>query len=153
MKNRATLAVALLALVVAASGTAVAANRYLITSTKQIKPSVMKAIIGRLPVSPLEYLEGPTTVVPPGEVGAARSECPSYSHAISAGGTGSVAGIDAMGIAPGGTFIIIANTTSIPLEIKALAVCAPVGGAVVSSHSHALAQREAAALARIRRER
>jgi len=39
--------VACLALFVASTGTSIAASHYLITSTKQIKPSVLKSLKGR----------------------------------------------------------------------------------------------------------
>lgn len=153
MKNRATTAVAVLALTIAVGGTAAAANHYVITSARQIKPSAIRAIVGHTPVAPLEYLEGPVSIIPPGEVGAAKADCPSYSHAVSAAGDGGIAGIADLGIGQTGAFVIVANQTPIPVEIKAEVVCAPVGGAIVSSHGRGLAQREAAALARIRRLR
>jgi hypothetical protein len=45
--SRRAMAVALLALFIAIGGTAVAANHYLITSTGQIKPSVLKKLNGK----------------------------------------------------------------------------------------------------------
>lgn len=58
----AAMVVALVALFVALGGTGLAASRYLITSTKQIKPSVLRSLHGR------EGQEGPQG--PQGNTGA-----------------------------------------------------------------------------------
>jgi len=84
--------VALLALFIALGGTAIAAHRFLITSTKQISPKVLKSLRGRTgPQGPrgLQGLQGATGATgPTGAAGApgAAGTALAYAH-IFAGGT------------------------------------------------------------------
>jgi hypothetical protein len=115
---------ALLALFFALGGTAIAARHYLITSTSQIKPSVLKALKGKVgsagpqgpmgqqgpagpagatgpqgPAGPVNLsgirsVEGPVVEVPTGTVEGATAFCPAGTRAISGGGSGGISGID-----------------------------------------------------------
>ena len=106
---------AALALFLALGGTAVAARHYLITSTRQIKPSVLHALYGaRGPAGPpgpsgpagapgtpgapgprgeaapnqlssLTIVHAPDTKVSPGKEATSVATCPSGSHAVSGG--------------------------------------------------------------------
>ncbi|MFI4977498.1 MAG: hypothetical protein ACHQC8_02290 [Solirubrobacterales bacterium] len=164
-------AISLLALFFALGGTAIAAKHYLITSTSQIKPSVLKQLHGKAgetgpagaagaagpagpqgsqgPAGPsnlsgLTSVTGPTIEVPVGKVEGAEATCPAGSHAVSGGGSGSIAGIDVseMGTGHQSWFIIIYNESAITLKIHAEAQCAGAGQAVAASvgrstHAHA----------------
>jgi hypothetical protein len=113
-----------LALFFALGGTAIAAKHYLIMSTSQIKPSVLKQLHGKAgepgaagatgpqgpagpqgpggpqgPAGPsnlsaLTTVIGPTVEVPAGKVGGAEATCPAGSRAVSGGGFASIAGLD-----------------------------------------------------------
>ncbi|MFI4985162.1 MAG: hypothetical protein ACHQAV_04140 [Solirubrobacterales bacterium] len=115
--------IALLALFFALGGSALATSHYLITSTSQIKPSVLKKLKGSAglagpagaqgpaggtgvqgpagaqgPAGPsnlsgLAVVNGATVEVEPGKVGGALAFCPAGSRAVSGGGNGSIAGI------------------------------------------------------------
>ena len=141
--------IASLALFFALGGTAIAAKHYLITSTKQIKPSVLKQLHGAQgpqgPAGPqgaagpsnlsaLTSITGPTVEVPKGEVGSAKAVCPAGSHAISGGGSGGIAGIAVSEMETNHQewFIIIANSTSITVKIHAEVQCAGAGQAVAA---------------------
>lgn len=152
----ATTIIAVLALVLALGGTAVASG-YLITSLGQIKPSVRQALKGnRGPrgfAGPrgLQGLQGPqgnpgllglTTVdgavltYPPGGFGAPPdANCPAGEYVVGTGFNGpfnAVGGfVQAYGTFVGGFF---ENGSSIPIEGNVQAICARVPpGATVSS--------------------
>ena len=148
--------IASVALFFALGGSALAAHHFLITSTKQIKPSVLKALRGnRGPagaqgspgasgppgpaatsvLSALTTVDSPEVEVPAGEVGGAEAICPAGSRAVSGGGSGSIAGIAASEIETNHQdwFIVVANQTSITIKIHAEAECAAVGQAVSAS--------------------
>jgi hypothetical protein len=156
--------VASLALFVALGGSAAAASHYLITSTSQIKPSVMKKLKGNAgangavgstgptgatgpqgpqgPAGPsnlsaLTTVIGPTVEVLAGKVGGAEAACPAGSRAVGGGGDASIAGIvdSEMETSHTSWFIIIVNQTSITLKIHASVQCAGAGQAVAASLS------------------
>jgi hypothetical protein len=119
-----TAIIASLALFFALGGTAVAASHYLITSTSQIKPTVLSKLKGKPgpqgpagPAGPqgaggsqgavgpqgpagLSNLSAITTVVGPtvevenDKVEATGAECPAGDRAVSGGGYGSISGLD-----------------------------------------------------------
>lgn len=136
-----------------------AAHHYLITSTSQIKPSVLTKLKGNAgrngaagaagtpgaqgpqgPAGPttlsaLTVVNGPTISVPTGEVKGASAICPAGTRAVSGGGNSSISGIDDDQTATerGGWFIIIDNETGISLNINAQVLCAGAGQAVAAS--------------------
>jgi hypothetical protein len=75
--------VALIALFFAIGGSAFAASHYLITSTAQIKPSVVRAIRGQVVI-----VHGPLEAVAPSSVGVSIATCPSGYIATSGGYSG-----------------------------------------------------------------
>lgn len=155
-------ALSALALFFALGGTAIAAHHYLITSTSQIKPSVLKKLKGNTgqngvqgpqgtpgpagvpgPAGPsnlsaLTTVIGPTVEVPVGEVGGAEAVCPAGSRAVSGGGYGGIAGIAAseMETTHQSWFIVIANQTLITVKIHASVECAGAGQAVAARAPH-----------------
>jgi hypothetical protein len=162
--------IASVALFVALGGSATAAGHYFITSTNQIKPSVLKKLKGNAgangatgqtgatgatgaqgpqgPAGPsnLSTLTGvtsPEVEVPTGEVKGVSAFCPAGFHAVSGGGYGSIAGIEVseMGTGHQSWFIIISNKTGITLKITAEAQCAGAGQAVAASVPRAIHAR------------
>jgi hypothetical protein len=146
---------ACLALFFAVGGTAVAARHYLITSTGQIKPSVLKALRGKAgapgtqgaagapgppgPAGPssvgaITDVIGPTVSVGPEEVGGAEAACPPGMRVIGGGGSGGIAGLGVSEAESGrgDWFVIVTNTTLITVSIHAEALCAPAGQAVAA---------------------
>ena len=92
---------ATLALVFAMSGGAYAASRVLITSTNQIKPSVLKQLKGRAGSNGAQGLTGPSG--PAGAVGAAGATGPAGATGAT-GLTGAAGATGATGKeGPGGT--------------------------------------------------
>jgi hypothetical protein len=75
--------IAIVALFVALGGSAVAANRYIITSPSQIKPGVISAVAkeARLVISPQ------TTINPGQTAGVAAANCAEDEHLVSGGYT------------------------------------------------------------------
>ncbi len=136
--------IALLALFFALGGSAVAAGRYLITSTGQIKPSVLSRLRGPS-LSQLIEVAAPAGSIAPGEVGGSHATCPEGFRAISGGGTGSVAGLatSEMTADHRSWFVLAANTTPIATKIQAFVYCAGEGRAVAASNTaHGRAVRE-----------
>jgi len=112
--------IACVALCLSLGGTAIAAGGYLITSTSQIQPNVLRKLRGHSgpagkqgsqgptgpagpagptgptgPAGPanltaLTIVEGPRTFVPSGEVESAVAFCPAGQHAVSGGGFNSI---------------------------------------------------------------
>jgi hypothetical protein len=170
-----TAIIAGLALFIALGGSAAAARHYLVTSTSQIKPSVLKKLKGNAgaqgaagqtgaagatgpqgPAGPsnlsaLTTVIGPTVEVPAGKVGAAEAVCPAGSRAVSGGGEASIAGIAGSEMETSHTswFIIMVNETGIVLKIHAAVQCAGAGQAVaanVSRPTHARLDQRVAEL-------
>jgi hypothetical protein len=174
--------VAWVALFVALGGTSAAATRYVITSTKQIKPTVLRKLHGArgragpagapgpqgppgpaasvysLSLRGLSTVTGPAVTVGPGAVESATALCPSGTRAISGGGSGGITDINIseMQASHLGWFIVVVNRTPIKVQIHAQAQCSGTGQAVAASASpaaRATATREAeAAAGRLRRE-
>lgn len=112
--------VATVALVFAMSGGALAAAHYLITSTSQIKPSVLRTLKPRITT-----VESPMTSVQPDTVETVPASCPSGSTAVGGGGLGP-GGIAASEPTPGnrGWFIIVNNLSpTAPIHVHADAEC------------------------------
>jgi hypothetical protein len=128
-----------IAVFLALGGTAIAGSRYIITSTNQIKPSVLSAL--HSPLGNLTFAEGPkryagqytnvdsTATCPRGGVsiaGGYYSEGPPGSHVF----------IDAPnGLHAWGTDIT--NFDPQTAMVQAVVICAPAGRAVVASHGPA----------------
>jgi len=142
--------IATLALVLALGGSALAAKHYIITSTGQIKPNVIKKLRGRRgapgpqgPAGPsilstLVTVNGPKVSVPAHEAGSSIATCPAGAHAVSGGGsaiTGQGNGLAAseMSADHGDWFTVVGNTSSIAGETQAVVYCSTAGQAVASS--------------------
>lgn len=153
--------IALVALFVALGGTSIAASRYVITSTSQIKPSVRKALRGPTPASPsLTYLStvnSPAVPVAAGTVGSATATCPAGTRAVSGGGTGSVADIAASVMVEHNSWLlIVVNTTPITVEIRAQVQCAGASTAIaagVRKPPASVAREIAAAVAKVKADK
>jgi hypothetical protein len=121
------LVVACLALFVALSGTAIAASRYIITSTSQIMPSVRSAIGAPGPDVMLSSAE---VSVQPGTIGAASANCPASEHIVTGGYAGEL-GPGALVIKnePRGSHgwsVLIDNRHATAVsKVRAQALCAP----------------------------
>lgn len=74
--------IACLALFVALGGTAMAASRHVITSTSQIKASVLHAIVAP---GPDVLIHGSVVNVGPGKHGALTAQCPGGDHLVTGG--------------------------------------------------------------------
>jgi hypothetical protein len=134
-------------LFVALGGTAIAAKRYLITSTSQIKPSVLTAIRGQtVAAGHTTVVVGPTAVAGPFQVARSEAPCPAGYSALS-GGYQSV-GPDAKVFVnepmnpPNGWVASISNPspTGASAEVNALAICAPAGKVVAARRQHGNSQ-------------
>lgn len=163
--------IAFIALFFAVSGSAVAARRYLITSTQQVKPSVLKRLHGPAgpqgspgPVGPqgpagptnlasLTAVSGPINPIAYGGVSNSVATCPAGAHVVSGG----VFAVTLNGAATSSAttdqqswFAVAANTyNSSGASVQAVAYCATAGQAVAASApraAHARAVREADAL-------
>ena len=166
MSKGSTIALAVVAVFLALGGTAIAGSHYIISSTSQIKPSVLRRLHGREgapgpagpvgppgPAGPVA-LSGITEVVGPKEligeeVGSSLALCPAGTHAVSGGGAAiTLDGMAASEMSAGhqGWFVIAAGT-SFNSTVQAVAYCAGAGQAVAASRPRA----DAATLEQIRR--
>jgi hypothetical protein len=128
--------IALVALFFALGGSAVAASRYLITSTSQIKPSVLKTIRGA--PGRLLVVRGPLVTIQPSSVGVSEANCPS-GYDIVSGGYSAVLGVggDVNQNEPVSAYSwwagVSTRLSSERATVGAVALCAPAGQAVTAS--------------------
>jgi hypothetical protein len=154
----------LLALFFALGGTAIGAKHYLITSTSQIKPSVLKALQGKRgpqgpagtngangangaqgPAGPsnlsaLTLVEGPKNFIGAGEIEGSEAFCPAGQHVVSGGGaqiTGKPGLVDDQQESHTAWFVIGNNTGTLGGTIQAFAYCSGAGQAVAASRNTA----------------
>jgi hypothetical protein len=128
-------AIALVALTVALGGTAIAASHYVITSTSQIKPSVLRAIRGE-PLGQLVVVHGP--LITTFSIAASRAECPAGDNVVS-GGYSAITGphgyvSEDEPVGPHTWWATV--STGISGEratVQATALCAPAGRAVTAT--------------------
>ena len=142
-KPSATTVIACLALFFALAGTTLAASKYLITSTSQIKPSVINALRGRqgrggatgpagvFSASDTTIVDGPTvsSLAPfgqPGDSGTSVAACPTGDVAIGGGyaGTGLLEATTSQPTG-GSWFVAATNAFNTAASFFAVAVCAP----------------------------
>jgi hypothetical protein len=160
------------ALFFALGGTAIAAHHYLITSTNQIKPNVLKKLKGNAgqngapgPVGPqgaagpagpsnlsaLSIIKGESKSIPTETVASSTATCPAGSHAISGGGYTGLANLadSEMSSDHRSWFLVVDNETVISTHLEAVVYCAGAGQAVAASapsvaaaHAHAVQQAD-----------
>jgi hypothetical protein len=163
--------IAVLALFVALSGSAVAARSYLITNTDQIKPSVLRKLKGQrgrkgpagpqgiagpqgpagpagpaATVAAVTEIQGPTNTILPGDAESSVAVCPAGSRVISGGGesiTGDANGVAASEPSPDHTswLVVGGNTSGINGSVQAFAYCGPSGQAVATGTTDAARER------------
>lgn len=161
--------IALFALFFALGGTAIAAHHYLISSTSQIKPSVLRSLHGNAgrpgpagaagpagpqgPAGP-SNLSGLTEVaaeesVAANAIGGVAATCPAGQHAVSGGAFALVGagGLNDTRMSEDhqSWFAITNNEAGIPGTIRAYAYCAGAGQAVAArsnAPAHERAVRE-----------
>lgn len=155
--------IAILALVLALGGTAVAASRYVITKSSQIKPSVLKELKGKqgpkgspgsqgprglagpqgaagpagpTTLSKITAFYGPNNSIPAEGVQTSIAYCPFGSRAVSGGGSTSNPygmAISQMGVDHGSWGVVTANPTSLTTEKVQAVVYCTVSGQAVAS--------------------
>jgi hypothetical protein len=160
-RSNASLVLSVVAVLLALAGTAVASG-YLITSTKQIKPSVRKALKGNrgprgfsgadgapgaagTPGSPgilsLMTVDSPTVTIAPGDSSydsdpnSLRAQCPGGSTVVGSGfdaGIGNVDFVEKFGTFVGG---FVHNDTSITIQASVQAICAQLPPGVAATRS------------------
>ena len=124
------LLVASLALFVALGGTGLAASRYVITRTSQIKPAVLRTIMSAGPDR--EIVSAQATITPGHAATAAVATCPSGYHALGGGylidelGPAAYVTDDQPTIAGTGWRVLLNNPTRTGTStVQAVALCAP----------------------------
>jgi hypothetical protein len=156
-----TAIIAGLALFFALGGTAAAASHYLITSTREIKPTVLSKLKGKpgpqgpagpqgasgpvgavgpqgpagpSSLSAITTVVGPTVEVENNKVKGADAECPAGDRAVSGGGDSGIAGLTDSEMETSHTswFILVYNTSGITVKTHATVECA-VGGQAVAA--------------------
>jgi hypothetical protein len=130
--------IAFLALAVALGGTAIAAKRYLITSTSQIKPAVLRQLQAQL--GRITRVQGPVVTVEPYGIANSIATCPPGYDVVSGGYYATVGAggyvYQNESIAPHTWWAGISNQHSAePARIQASALCAPTGQAVTVASS------------------
>ena len=131
-----SMAVAVLALFVSLGGTAVAAGHYLVMSTSQIKPSVLRAIRGT--PGHLVVVHGPLTTVEPSSIGESEASCPAGYDVVS-GGYSVVLGVGAdinqdEPLSPHSWGAgVSTRLSSEHATVSAVALCAPTGQVIAAS--------------------
>jgi len=160
----ASLVVSVVALVLALAGTAVAGG-YIITSTKQIKPSVRKALKGKrgprgysggdgaqgapgapgAPGSPgilsLTTIDSPKVTIPPGSTSydadpnGLQAQCPAGYTVVGTGANTGIGNLDF--VQKFGTLVggFVDNDTSITIQAFVEAICAQLPPGVASTRS------------------
>jgi len=158
--------ISIVALVLAASGTAVAAGHYLITSTGQIKPSVLKHLRGNRgaagpqgapgapgPAGPsmlghLVRVVGPEAFAEPFKIAVSIATCPPGDDVVSGGYlmVGVYTDVFIQDTPTPQTWeAAIGNASEQLAHVEAVAFCAPAGQAVTaSSHAGRIAEAIAA---------
>jgi hypothetical protein len=172
-----------LALFVALGGSAAAAHHFLITSTRQIKPSVLRALHGASggpgpagPIGPpgpagvqgpagpsslsaLTIVRAPDLKVKPTKEATSIATCPAGSHVVAGGEYSGFATRNGseMSADHQSWIVLVTNLSGIEVNLEAIAYCAGAGQAVAAGMAraaHARAVRQAQAmLARLHRER
>lgn len=163
----------LLALFIALGGTAIAAKHYLITSTSQIKPSILKQLRGRTgppglagangangaqgpqgPAGPtslgrLTSVTGPKNLVSPSSIGESVATCPSGNNAVSGGyfSVGHSAHVFSSVGFSSAWHVALNNEGEETATVQAVAYCAPQGQAIAASNRAQAARRFAEAIA------
>jgi hypothetical protein len=156
------------ALFFALGGSAIAAHHYLITSTSQIKPNVLKKLKGNAgqngapgpagaqgaqgapgPAGPsnlsaLSIVKGESKSIPMETVGSSTATCPAGSHAVSGGGYTGLANLAASEMSSDhqSWFLIVDNETVISTHLEAVVHCAGAGQAVAASAPRVAAAHE-----------
>lgn len=150
-KPSVTTVVACLALFFALGGSALAASKYLITSTSQIKPSVLKSLqgkrgpagtpgapgaagaagspgpVGALDTADVTVVDGPAASIGPDSNGSSTAVCASGSTVLSGGYAGPLTDTTITYDDPLGTAewqVGASNLSSNPETLTAVAVCA-----------------------------
>jgi hypothetical protein len=146
-----TTVVACLALFFALGGSALAAKKYLITSTSQIKPSVLKSLqgkrgpagtpgtpgapgaagaagaVGALNAADVTVVDGPATSIGPDSTGSSTAVCASGDTVLSGGYAGPLTDTTITYDDPSGSAewqVGASNLSASPETLTAIAVCA-----------------------------
>jgi hypothetical protein len=143
----ATTTIACLALFFALAGTGLAAGKYLITSTSQIKPSVLKDLRGNrgpagapgaagaagavgpqgtISTGNLTVVDGPATSISPDTTGTSVAVCPSGDTALSGGWAGPLDDTTVTANEADGTGeweVVASNASPNTDSLTAIAVC------------------------------
>jgi hypothetical protein len=138
-----SLVVALLALLVALGGTALAASRYVVTSTKQIKPAVLQALAADAFHRSAVVHSSPVRLAP-GVATPALAHCPGSAVAVSGGydvkagppgGPFSAASISDIQVVDDGPFtnrtwtvVVLETPSGGPMYLESRALCVAPGG-------------------------
>ena len=121
--------IAILALFVALGGTAIAANRYIITSPSQIKPSVLRTLAATPRGTEERVITRPVTVKAGSATPIVQAECLKGEHVVSGGYSVELApGAYVASEIPAGRGWLVqvnAEKSSQASTVQAVALCAP----------------------------